>query len=87
MSFPVLLALAWGIAGLLWWDHRKKIIRPIHMPWMMLAMGLVVVAMGLALAKVPAPWQDQLIRTVLLVEGIVGFRILLQRQRERADDT
>lgn len=84
LSFPFLLALAWLIAGLLWWDHHKQVITQAHMPWMMLAMALVVVAMTLALAKVPAPWQEQVIRVALLLEGIIGFRILRHRQRKRA---
>ena len=84
LSFPALLVLAWGIAGLLWWDKQRGVITLQHMPWLQLAMVLVVSAMAVALAWVPAPWQEQLIRGALVVEGIAGFAILRRRQRERS---
>jgi len=81
LSLPVLLLLGWGIAGLLWWDHRRSVIQPGQVVWTMAAMALVALAMILAIASVPAPPLEQLVRVGLLVEGVYGFVVLARRKR------
>ena len=83
LSVPALLALAWGIAGLLWWDARRRVISGAQAPWTMAAMALVAVAMALALAGVPAPWPDQVLRAFLLLESCLGVVVLVRRMRGR----
>ena len=82
LSLPVLLLLAWGIAGLLWWDRRRRVIGPAQVPFVLTALALVVVAMALTLASVPAPPLEQLVRAALLVEGAYGFATLARRDRK-----
>jgi hypothetical protein len=79
LSLPALLLLAWGIAGLLWWDRRRHVIGGAQLPWTMAAMGLVAVAMVLALVSVPAPLPDQIVRAFLLCEACYGFAVLARR--------
>jgi len=81
LSLPVLLCLAWGIAGLLWWNARRRIVTPAQLPWTMAAMALVAVAMAVALASVAAPWQEQALRAFLLLEACYGFVALARRRR------
>lgn len=81
LSRPVLLLIAWGIAGLLWWDRRRRVIGPAQLPFTLTAMALVAVAMVLMLAAVPAPPLDQLVRVALLVECVYGFVVLARRAR------
>lgn len=83
LSLPVLLLLAWGIAGLLWWDGRRHVIGGAQLPWTMAAMALVAAAMALALLSVPAPWPEQAVRAFLLLEACVGFAVLARRGRDR----
>lgn len=87
LSLPVLLALAWGIAGLLWWDRRRNVVRAFQLPWMILAMALVGVAMVLALVAVPGTRDEQLVRVALLLEAVYGLgvmtRKLLEARRDR----
>ncbi len=82
LSLPVLLALAWGIAGLLWWDRRRNVIRPFQLPWMILAMALVGVAMALALIAVPGTRDEQLVRVALLLEAVYGLWVMTAKLME-----
>ena len=84
LSLPVLVILAWGIPGLLWWDHRRHVIAPQQVPWTMAGMALVALAMALALLSVPAPAVTQGVRVVVLLEGVYGFAALARRGRKRA---
>jgi uncharacterized membrane protein YfcA len=72
------------MAGLLWWDHRKKVIFDQLLPLTMVGMALVAVAMGLLLATLPAPPGEQLVRVVLLLEGVYGFWVLGRRSAKRS---
>ena len=54
ISLPALILLGWAMAGLLWWDRRKRVIIDPLVPWTMAGMALVVVAMGLLLVGVAA---------------------------------
>jgi len=81
LSFPVLLLLAWGMAGLLWWDGRRKVITRVQLPWTITAMLLVAIAMALALVTVPAPTVQQLLRAFLIVESLYGACTLVRRYR------
>ena len=81
----MLVLLAWGIAGLLWWDRRRRVIGPAQIPFTLAALALIVVAMALTLAAVPAPPLDQLVQVVLLVECAYGFVVLARRQRSSGD--
>ncbi len=83
LSLPALLALAWGIGGLLAWDARRQVIGAAQRPWTMAALALVALAMALALLGVPAPWPEQVLRGVLLVEAGVGLALLARRGRRR----
>jgi hypothetical protein len=86
LSRPVLVLLAWAIAGLLWWDRRRRIIGPNQMMLALTALALIVVAMALALAAVPASPLDQLVCVVLLVECAYGFVTLARRHRSPSSD-
>jgi hypothetical protein len=79
LSLPALLVLAWGIAGLLWWDRRRRVIARYQLPWIMAAMALVVAEMLVALVGVPARLDEQLVRTFLLVEACYGLWVLGRR--------
>ncbi len=83
LSLPVLVILAWGIPGLLWWDQRHHVIAPPQLPWTMAGMALVVLAMAIALVSVPAPALIQGLRGVVLLEGVYGFVVLTRRGRKR----
>ena len=83
LSRPVLVLLAWAIAGLLWWDRRRRVIGPAQMPFALTALALIVVAMALTLAAVPATPLDRLVCTVLLLECLYGFVTLTRRDRRR----
>jgi hypothetical protein len=82
LSRPALLLLAWAIAGLLWWDRRRRVIGPAQVPFVLTALALVAVAMALVLVAVPAPPLDQLVRAALLVEGVWGFASLARRRAD-----
>ncbi len=86
LSLPFLLLLAWGIAGLLWWDSRRRVILGALVPWTKAGMVMVAVAMVLLLASLPAPPGDQIVRAVLLVEGIYGFWALTRRNARGSKD-
>jgi hypothetical protein len=79
ISLPALVLLGWGMAGLLWWDKRRQVIVDALLPWTMAGMVLVAVAMGLLLANLPAPPAEQVVRGVLLIEGVYGFWVLARR--------
>jgi uncharacterized iron-regulated membrane protein len=79
LSLPVLLALAWLMAGVLWWDRRRAVIPRAQVPWTMAAMVLVVLAMALAIVSVPAPLGEQALRGFLLIEAGYGFWALARR--------
>ena len=85
LSRPVLVLLAWAIAGLLWWDRRRRVIGPAQMPFTLTALALIVVAMALTLAAVPATPLDRLVSAVLLLECLYGFVTLARRDRRGAD--
>ena len=85
LSRPVLVVLAWAIAGLLWWDRRRRVIGPAQMPFTLTALALIVVAMALTLAAVPATPLDRLVCAVLLLECLYGFVTLARRDRRGAD--
>lgn len=85
LSRPVLVLLAWAIAGLLWWDRRRRVIGPAQMPFTLTALALIVVAMALTLAAVPATPLDRLVCAVLLLECLYGFVTLARRDRRGAD--
>ena len=85
LSRPVLVVLAWAIAGLLWWDRRRRVIGPTQMPFTLTALALIVVAMTLTLAAVPATPLDRLVCAVLLLECLYGFVTLARRDRRGAD--
>jgi hypothetical protein len=72
------------MAGLLWWDSRRRVIIGPLVPWTMAGMALVPVAMGLLLATLPAPPAEQVVRGVLLLEGLYGFWVLARRRATRA---
>jgi hypothetical protein len=84
LSLPALILLGWGMAGLLWWDHRSQVIFDVLLPWTMVGMALVSVAMALLLASLPAPPGEQLVRCVLLLEGAYGFWVLGRRSAKRS---
>ena len=84
LSLPALILLGWGMAGLLWWDHRRQVIIGALLPWTMVGMALVSVAMGLLLASLPAEPGEQLVRGVLLLEGVYGFWVLGRRSAKRS---
>ena len=84
LSLPALLVLGWGMAGLLWWDRRRRVILDVLLPWAMTGMLLVAVAMGLLLVSLPAPIEEQLVRGVLLCEGVYGFWVLARRTATRS---
>lgn len=86
LSLPALLVLGWGIAGLLWWHRRRRIIFEPLLPWAMTGLALVAVAMGLLLATIPAPVADQVVRSALLVEGVVGLWMLRREIPRRHAD-
>jgi hypothetical protein len=86
LSVPALLLLGWGMAALLWWDRRRRIIVDVMLPWAMAGMALVALAMGLLLASLPAPLGEQVLRGVLLVEGVYGFWALAHRAPRRSGD-
>jgi len=86
LSLPFLLLLAWGMAGLLWWDGRRNVIFGSLIPWTMAGMAMVAVAMGLLLASLAAPPGEQLVRAVLLIEGVYGFWVLARRNARRTGD-
>ena len=79
LSLPALLVLGWGMAGLLWWDRRRRVVFDAVRPWAMAGMALVALAMGLLLASLPAPPGEQIVRAVLLLEGVYGFWALAHR--------
>lgn len=83
LSLPSLLVLAWGIAGLLWWDGRHRVISASQRPWIMAALTLVVLAMVLTMLAVPAPWPEHVLQVFLLVEAGAGLVILARRGRRR----
>ncbi|MFI5168100.1 MAG: hypothetical protein ACHQQS_15945 [Thermoanaerobaculales bacterium] len=85
LSLPVLLVLAWGIAGLLWLDRRHPIPRD-GVPWTMAALALVAIAMGILLVGQAAPVAEELVRVTLLAEGVWGFCTLARRAAKRPDD-
>jgi hypothetical protein len=72
------------MAGLLWWDSRRRVIIGALVPWTMAGMALVAVAMGLLLATLPAPPAEQVVRGVLLLEGLYGFWVLARRRATRS---
>ncbi len=76
LSVPVLILLGWSMAGLLWWHLRRGAAITAMVPWTMAGMALVAIAMGLLLCAVPAPPAGQLVRIVLLLEGVLGFWLL-----------
>lgn len=82
LSVPVLLLLAWGMAGLLWWDGRRRIIPRSQVPWTITAMLLVAIAMVLALVTVPAPTVQQLLRLFVMAEAVYGSTTLVRRYRQ-----
>lgn len=84
LSLPVLLVLAWGIAGLLWWDRRHAM-PPDAIPWTMTALALVAIAMAILLVSQPASPAEKLVRSALLVEGTYGFWALSRRSLGRSD--
>ena len=86
LSLPALLLLGWGIAGLLWWCGRSRASLEPLVPWAMTGMAFVSLAMAILLATLPAPLTDQIIRTALLIEGVVGFWILRRPASERSRD-
>jgi hypothetical protein len=85
LSLPVLLILAWGIAGLLWLDRRQPIPAE-SVPWTMAALALVAIAMGILLVSQSASLSQVVVRAVLLIEGVYGFFWLAHRTRRRPDD-
>jgi uncharacterized membrane protein YfcA len=84
ISLPALILLGWGMAGLLWWDRRRKVIVDALLPWTMAGMALVAVALGLLLASLPAPPAEQVVRGVVLIEAIYCFRVLARRSAVRS---
>ena len=83
LSLPVLVILAWGIGGLLWWDRRRHVIAPQQLPWTMVGMALVVLAMAMALLSVPAPSLTQAVRAAVLLEAVYGFAVLARKARRK----
>jgi uncharacterized membrane protein YfcA len=84
ISLPALVMLGWGMAGLLWWDKRRQVIVDALLPWAMAGMALVAVAMGLLLVSLPAQLGEQIVRAVLLIEGVYGFWALARRDTSRS---
>ncbi len=76
LSVPALIALGWVMAGLVWWHLRRGAGIRAMVPWTMAGMALVAIAMGLLLVAVPAPTAGQLVRALLLAEGVLGFWLL-----------
>lgn len=73
LSVPVLVALGWAIAGLVWWDRRHQVITPAQRPWTMAGMALVGLAMLLAIAAVPAAPLDLVVRIAVLLVACWGL--------------
>jgi hypothetical protein len=74
------------MAGLLWWDRRRRVIFDAMRPWAMVGMALVAVAMVLLLVSLPAPPAEQIVRGALLLEGVYGFWALAGRAARKSDD-
>ena len=72
------------MAGLLWWDRRRRVILDFLLPWAMTGMILVALAMGILLATIPARPGEQIVRGVLLLEGVYGFWVLGRRTSRRS---
>lgn len=85
LSVPVLLTLAWGIGLILWWEYRHRVLSAVQLPWLIVAMVLIVVAMVVALIGVPGQADEQLLRAALAVEGGCGIVVLVRRLREERD--
>lgn len=83
LSVPVLVALGWAVAGLLWWDARSGVITPGQRPWTMAGFALLGLAMLLAMAGVPARPLEQAVRLVVLVEAGFGIAYLRRRGERR----
>ena len=83
LSVPVLLVLGWGVGGLLWWDHRRHVIAPRQLPWTMVSFVLLGLAMIIAIAAVPAPTSEQVLRILILGEAVYGLVYLARRSRAR----
>ena len=86
LSPPLLVALAWVMAGAMHWHIRHGATIAPLLPWTMAAMALVAIAMALLLVTVPAPLAAQLVRTVLLVEGVAGFWLLARHAQDGSGD-
>ena len=86
LSLPALLLLAWAIAGLLWWDRRRRIIGPAQVPFVLTALALLALAMALLLVSVAAPPLEQLVRVALLAASAYGFVALARRHRNGGRD-
>ena len=86
LSLPILVVLAWVMAGALHWHLRHGAAIAPLLPWTMAGMALVAIAMALLLVAVPASPIGQLVRLVLLVEGIGGFWLLARRAPNGSGD-
>ena len=86
LSLPILVVLAWVMAGALHWHLRHGAAIAPLLPWTMAGMALVAIAMALLLVSVPASPIGQLVRLVLLVEGIGGFWLLARRKSNGSGD-
>lgn len=82
LSVPALLLLAWGLGLLLAWEQRYRRLSSTQLPWLIVAMALVTVAMVVALVGVPGHRHEQFLRGALVVEGALGVLLLLRRLRE-----
>jgi hypothetical protein len=81
---PVLLVLAVAIALLVWWGRRQSTLSFDSLRWVLTGLVLVVLAMVLLLATVPAPPLEDALRAVVLVEAALSFWLLWRRARETA---
>lgn len=83
LSVPVLVVLGWWIAGLLWWDSRRRVISPAQRPWTAAGFGLLALAMVIAIAAVPARPLEQMVRVAILIESGYGIVYLVRSRGAR----
>jgi apolipoprotein N-acyltransferase len=86
LSPQVLVVLAGLMAVVLIWEGSRAGIPADALPWAMIGMGLVAVAMGILLVWVPGSEFEQALRGLLLLEGCAGVFLLNRRLRRRDGD-
>ena len=68
------------------WERRHRLLDEAQLLWLIVALLLVAAAMVVALAGVPGPRHEQVLRAALAVEAVWGAAMLGQRWREERRD-